>query len=137
MITILQLQLTGVGLLALDALHLGFPRRFNWSQELARLSLVNRQIFLVHTLFIMLVLALMGTVLLVAPEVLLERSRLGSWVAAGFTIFWGLRLVIQWFGYSRELWRGKPLETAIHLLFTLAWSWLTWLGWGLWQLQQN
>jgi len=137
MITTQCLQFTGAGLIALGLLHFVFPRRFNWSEELARLSPINKQIFLVHTLFIMVVLALMGGVLLFAPEALLERSRLAAWVTAGFTIFWGLRLVIQWFGYSRELWWGKPLETTIHLLFTLAWSWLTWLGWVLWQLQQN
>jgi hypothetical protein len=137
MITSLQLQVTGVGLLALSLLHLAFPKRFDWPQELARLSLLNRQIFLVHTLFIMVVVALMGIVMTWAPETLLERSKLGVWVAAGFTLFWGLRLVIQWFGYSRRLWWGKPLETAVHCLFTLAWGWLTWLGLGLWQMQLN
>ena len=37
-----------------------FPRQFRWREELARLSLLNRQIFLVHTFFIVLVVTMMG-----------------------------------------------------------------------------
>lgn len=132
-----SLQWTGAGLIFLAVAHVAFPRRFNWQEELSRLSLLNRQIFWIHTLFIMVVVALMGTVLLLEPAALLERSRLGVWVTGGFALFWGLRLVIQWFGYSHRLWWGKPVETVIHLVFTLAWGWLTWLGWALWRMQLN
>jgi hypothetical protein len=27
--------------------------------------------------------------------------------------------------YSSALWRGKAFETAVHVLFTLLWTWVT------------
>jgi hypothetical protein len=123
-----HLQLAGVALLLLCGLHGVFPRRFDWKNDLARLSQLNRQIFYVHTAFICLVLILMGLPMLLEPDVFLQPSRLGRWVAAGFTVFWALRLFVQWFGYSSQLWRGKRLETFVHLSFTLFWSYLTLLG---------
>lgn len=131
------LRLTGVGLILLALVHVAFPRYFHWKEELARLSTINREMFLVHTLFVSFTVLIMGAVMAGAPEILLERSRLGAWTAAGFTLFWGLRLVIQWFGYSRQLWRGRRFETFIHFLFTGVWLWLTCIGWTLWRHQLN
>ena len=33
--------------------------------------------------------------------------------------------MIQFFGYSSKLWRGKVFETFAHIAFTLFWAWLT------------
>jgi len=131
----LHLRLSGAALLLLCLLHFFFPRRFRWKEEFGALSLLNRQIFYVHTFFVGLVLVMMGVPLLFEPAVLLERSRLGGWVAAGFTVFWGMRLLIQWFGYSAELWWGKRLETLVHFAFTAFWAYLTGLGVILWRHQ--
>jgi len=35
-----------------------------------------------------------------------------------------IALVLQLFGYSPKLWRGKLFETVIHLLFLLLWLYL-------------
>lgn len=133
----LHLQLCGAALLLLCLLHFVFPRRFRWGEDLAQLTLLNRQIFYVHTFFVGLVLVMMGLPLVIEPQSWLERTRAGQWVAGGFTIFWGLRLFIQWFGYSSTLWRGKPFETLVHLAFTLLWSYLTLIGALLWRHQLN
>ena len=55
-----QLRIVGVLLVGLALLHAGFPRYFNWAGELKPLSLINRQMVYVHTLFIALVVLLMG-----------------------------------------------------------------------------
>lgn len=131
----LHLQLVGFSLIALAALHLGFPRRFNWSVELNRLSLLNRQIFLVHCFFICLTLVLMGVLALAFTDTLLESSRLGRLVAAGLTIFWAARLLAQWFVYDRTLWRGHRFNTAAHVFFTFVWGYyVAVFGW-VWVLQ--
>jgi hypothetical protein len=132
---ILHLRLAGAALLLLCLLHVFFPRRFRWKEELQALSLLNRQIFYVHTFFVGLILVMMGVPLVFEPRILLERTRLGAWVAAGFTVFWGLRLLIQWFGYSAALWRGKGFETMVHFAFTAFWAYLTGLGVLLWRHQ--
>ena len=48
----------------LVVVNLFVPARFRWREELARLSLMNRQIFQVHTIFIVLTLALFSALLL-------------------------------------------------------------------------
>jgi hypothetical protein len=131
----LHLKIVGLSLIGLAALHVYFPRRFNWSTELAGLSLLNRQIFLVHCFFICLTLVLMGILTLAFTDALLAPTPLGRLIAAGLTIFWTARLAAQWFVYDRSLWRGHRLNTCVHFLFTLIWSYyVTVFGW-VWVLQ--
>lgn len=118
----LHLRLVGATMLVLAAAHAYFPRRFAWAEETARLSLLNRQIFYVHTFFIVLILALNGSLCLFAPEALLEPTRLGYLLALGLVLFWGTRLAVQLFVYDRNLWRGRRVETTVHLLFTVLWT---------------
>jgi hypothetical protein len=133
----MSLRIAGVTQIVLALAHLGFGRRFDWTNELARLSLLNRQIFQVHCFFVCLVLLLMGGVSLFAPMALLERSQLGLLVAASLSIFWLARLFAQWFVYDPALWRGKRFETAMHGLFTVLWTFFSavYLGvlWGQWR----
>jgi len=130
------LRIAGASQIALAFAHLSFGRRFDWRNELARLSLLNRQIFQVHCFFICLVLVMMGLLGLCAPAALLERSRLGLLVAAGLAVFWGIRLWMQWFVYDASLWRGKRFETAAHTAFSVLWMFyfgvygaVTWVQW--------
>jgi hypothetical protein len=118
----LHLRLAGALQIALAALHLAFPSHLRWKEELPRLSLLNRQIFVVHTIFICFVLVLMGALSLLAPDALLEPTRLSRLVLGGFAAFWALRLVFQWCLYDRQLWRGNTKNTVIHFVFTIAWT---------------
>jgi hypothetical protein len=120
-----HLRIAGALQIALAILHVFFPRRFNWKEELGRLSLLNRQIFLVHTIYIALVLMLIGALSLIAPRALLDPTPLARFVLAGFTLFWGLRLVFQWVVYDRSLWRGNRFNTLMHWLFTALWMYLS------------
>ena len=56
----LHLKLVGALLLALGLAHSMFGRYFNWRRELAQLSLLTRQIFLVHCFFIALLVVMIG-----------------------------------------------------------------------------
>jgi hypothetical protein len=118
------LKILGVILILLAFLHLIFPRYFRWKEELAGLSLINREIMGVHTFFVALTVFLMG-LLLVSSAGLLITTPLGRRVCAGLALFWGFRLLCQFFWYSTENWKGKPLETVVHILFTLLWITLT------------
>ena len=119
------LRVAGVSLLALSLLHFEFPRRFRWREELAAISLLNREIFYVHTFFVCLTVAGMGVICALAPGVLLERTRLGAWVTAGGTLFWAARLYIQFFIYSASHWRGRRFERGVHIAFSLLWTFYT------------
>ena len=118
-----HIELIGGLLTGLSLLHAGFPRYFNWAAEFAPLSLINRQMMYVHTLFIALLVLLMGLLCLgYAPD--LVHTPLGRVVCLGMGVFWLLRLLVQFFGYSATLWRGKRFETTIHVAFSLFWSYL-------------
>lgn len=123
----LHLRIAGILLILLVFFHLFLPRRFHWKEELAHLSLLNRQIFMVHTFFICLVLLLMGLLSAFGGHLLLQPLPLARLVAGGCAAFWGIRLIFQWLIYSPELWRGQPFNTVMHGLFTALWIYLTWV----------
>jgi len=124
----IQLIITGVLLIVLAFVHLVFPSYFNWKKELPLLSLVNRQLMTIHTFFIALTVLLMGVLCLVATDDLIN-TRLGKVIATGLAIFWTIRLVIQFFGYSPKLWKGKTFETIVHVFFVLLWTYLSFIFW--------
>lgn len=122
----LELNLTIIGglLVGLALLHGIFPRYFRWKEELARLSLINRQMMQVHSFFLALALFLVGVLCLRSAH-LLVSTPLGKDLCLGLGIFWGVRLLVQFFGYSAENWRGKGFETVVHVLFILFWSYMS------------
>jgi hypothetical protein len=122
----IHFKIAGVLLVALSVIHVGFPRRFNWKQELSGLSLLNRQMMYVHTFFIGLVVLLMGVLCFCCAEEL-TRTEFGRKISLGFGIFWLARLFVQFFGYSTKLWKGKLFETFVHILFSITWVWFSWL----------
>jgi hypothetical protein len=120
----IHLHIVGIILLLLAVLHVFFPRYFGWREELAPLSLLTRQIFYVHYLFISLTVGLMGVLTLSSSDELLATP-IGRRILFGLGLFWLARLFCQFFVYSPSLWRGKRFETAIHLLFTALWIYLS------------
>lgn len=121
----LHLRLVGVIMAALAVANLFVPRRFHWTEELARLSLLNRQIFQAHSIFLILTLALFSALLLTCADALLEPTKLARAILAGLTIFWGLRMLMQWFFYSPATWRGNRFHTAMHVVFSATWIYVT------------
>ena len=122
---LLHLRVTGVLLALLVVVHAFVPGRLRWSDELPRLSLVNRQTFEVHTFFIVLVLALSSTLLLTSSDALLVPSQLSRAMLLGLTLFWGLRMLMQWFYYSPAVWRGNRFNTVAHYAFSTVWVYMT------------
>jgi hypothetical protein len=130
----LHLRIAGALLLLLAAAHFLFPQQLGWKEDLAKLTLLNRQIFLVHVGFIMLILVLFGALAFFFAGDLVAPSRLAEAVLAGLTIFWGLRFLTQQFIYDRSLWRGNRRNTILHILASLLWTYLTVVfGWGWWR----
>lgn len=118
-------------LIVLSLVHVIFPKRFGWQNELKNLQLINRQLMYVHTFFVALVVFLMGVLCLTSANELVETN-LGRKVAFGLWVFWTLRLIFQFFVYSTDLWRGKKFETAVHVVFSLFWIYLSMVFLGVW-----
>ncbi|RYD76723.1 MAG: hypothetical protein EOP53_14195 [Sphingobacteriales bacterium] len=119
-----HLKFIGLTLILLALLHFSFPRYFNWKQELHSLSIINRQLMYIHAFFIAFGIFLMGLLCLTSSTEIVHTP-LGKKVAIGLAIFWAVRLVIQFFGYSAETWKGKSFETIVHIFFSLYWTYMT------------
>jgi hypothetical protein len=122
---LVHLRIVGIVMIGLVALNLYVPYRFHWREEMSRLSLLNRQIFTAHNVFLVLTLALFGLLLLILGDTLLERTRLSRAVLMGLTVFWGLRMLMQWWFYSPTIWRGHRVNTRMHYLFSALWVYVT------------
>mgnify|MGYP000399667428 CR=1 FL=1 len=122
----LHFKFIGILLMLLGVLHIGFPKYFNWKQELSSLSLINKQMMTIHTFFIALTVFMMGLLCLTSAADLIQTN-LGQKISLGLGIFWSIRLIIQLFGYSSALWKGKTFETAMHIVFTLLWLYLSYV----------
>jgi hypothetical protein len=120
----LHLKIAGILLIFLAVIHIGFPRYFKWKKELSLLGLMNRQMMYVHSIFIAFALLLMGVLCLTSAEELISTT-LGKKISLGLGLFWILRFLIQFFGYSAALWKGKKFETTIHILFSILWAYLS------------
>ena len=122
---LLNLRIVGLLMAGLVVLNLFVPRRFRWRDELSRISLLNRQIFEVHAIFLVLTLGLISALLLTSADALLEHTRLARALLIGLTLFWGLRMLVQWFYYSPAVWRGHRFHTAMHYAFSAMWIYVT------------
>lgn len=123
---ILHIKIAGTFLVLLSLLHVVIPRYFNWTQELSGLSLISKQIMYVHTFFIAFIVLLMGLLCLYSSTEL-AHSTLGKHLSLGLFIFWFIRLLFQFFVYSPKVWRGKKLETFVHVVFSLLWSYFSYV----------
>jgi hypothetical protein len=123
--TELHLRIAGGLMLLLVLVNLYVPRRFNWRGEMAALSLLNRQIFLVHAGFICIVLAMFAALSIGLAAELLKPTPLARAVLGGIALFWLLRLLTQWFVYDWRIWRGDRFNTVGHFVFTALWTYFT------------
>jgi hypothetical protein len=122
---VLNLRIVGCVMAALVAVNLLVPVRYRWREESSRMSLLNREIFVAHAVFIVLTLALISALLLTSADALVEPTPLSRAVLAGLTLFWGLRMLMQWFFYSPAIWRGNRFRTAMHWVFSATWVYVT------------
>jgi len=124
----IHLKIIGTLHILLALMHIGFPKYFNWKKELQSLDLLNKQMMLVHTFFIALVVFLIGFLCLVQYHNLID-TEFGKFISLGLAIFWTSRLIIQFVGYSSKLWLGKTFETCVHILFSLLWLYFSLVFW--------
>ncbi len=126
----IHIEIIGWLLVLLALIHIIFPRYFKWKSELAGLSLINREMMQVHTFFIALTVFGMGLLCISSADELLSTP-LGKKLLLGMSVFWTIRMVMQFFVYSTKLWKGKAFETGVHILFSALWVYMVivfWLG---------
>ena len=122
-----QMKVVGALLIALGLAHSLFGRHFKWDKELAKLSLLTRQIFLVHCFFISLSIVLIGICTLFYTKALLGSGTLSRVVLTGFFMFWLVRLASQFLFYDSAIWRGHRFYTFMHVVFSMFWVYVVFI----------
>ena len=105
--------------LVIIAANFVVPRKISCGENLARVSPMIRTVFIVHWIYIVLVLGIFASLSFwFAPE-LAGASRLGRYLSAAIAIFWLLRVPIQLFLYDPEVRRQNRFGDVFFLfLFT-------------------
>lgn len=105
----------GLQLLILIA-NFFLPKRLNCRENLARVSPMVRSVFVVHWIYIVVVLGIFTALCFwFAPE-LAGASRLGRFLSAFIAAFWLCRVPIQVLYYDAELRRQNRLGDVAFLL---------------------
>ena len=113
-------------------LNLLLIRLLRWQDDLKRLSLLPRQVFVVHLLFISITLMIFGVLTWrFAGAMVGGTSEVAAWLAGSIAVFWILRAILQVTYYSGQHWRGKVPQTVAHavLLFVYGGMAVTY-GWA-------
>lgn len=121
----LFLRIIAIAQLALAALSFFLPRILKWEADMARMSLLVREVFVIHSWFISITLVIWGVLTWrFAHEMAHAPTDLSRWLCGAIALFWGIRCALQWLHYSPMHWRGIPGRTVIH--------WMCFVGYGLW-----
>jgi hypothetical protein len=96
------LILAGLGQLVLAAGSLALPRILRWSDDTAKLRPLTRQVFWTYAAYIWVTNICFGVVSTFAPEWLLDRSPLARVLTGYITVYWGARVLVQFFYFDRS-----------------------------------
>jgi hypothetical protein len=102
--------------LAMIAANFALPKRLRCKENLVKVSPMIRALFIVHWLYIVLVLGIFAALCFwFAPE-LAGASRLGRFLSLSMAFFWILRIPIQFFFYDPEIRRQHRLADVTFLV---------------------
>jgi hypothetical protein len=108
------IRLAGGIHLAIIAANIPLPGKLRVRQHLATVPRFLRQIFFVHWIYIVLILALFSALCFAFPQQLAGGSSLGRFLSGFIAFFWLLRMVLQWTYYDREVRRENRLLDALY-----------------------
>ena len=105
----------GLHLLVASANVFAFGK-FRYLEHLRAVPTVVRQVFLVQNAYIMLVQAGFALMCFFFAGELASGRGLGRAIAGYLAVFWGARVLLQFFYYDRELRRANRLFDVLFLL---------------------
>ena len=98
------------------AMNIPLPKILHYHEELSKLSPIVRQIFIVHSAYIVLVVIGFSVLCFCFATELAGGSPLGTFLSGALAAFWGARFMIQLGYYDADTRKRHPLG---HVLFTL------------------
>ncbi len=115
------IQVAGVVHLLIASVNFFLPRELRYAENLPKLPTLMRQIYVVHSVYIVLVLLGLAGACLFFPGELAGASRLGRALSGFMAAFWGLRVPVQLLYYDAAAKREHPV---VHAVFTAAFAFL-------------
>lgn len=114
--TVVLLWAAGIVQIGDAAVNLLLPRPLRSRENMAKVSPMIRQVFLVHWFYVLLVLVIFGAMcLLYAPE-LAAGGPLARFLCGAMALFWALRVPIQLLVFDRDF---RRRYRAADVAFTL------------------
>ena len=111
------LWVAGAVQVVIIAANFVLPKKLRCRENLARVSPMIREVFVIHWIYIVFVLGIFASLCFwFAPE-LASASRLGTFLSAFMGVFWLLRVPIQLFFYDPEIRRQNRLGDVTFLVF--------------------
>ena len=117
---IYTIQFAGVILLCITTANFFAPKKMRWTVNLEKTEPVFRQVFILHCIFLLACIVAMAFLCLFKPYWLLEDG-LGKAIAAFMALFWGGRVLAQFFYYEKSIKRQFPF---FNILFTTTFLYL-------------
>lgn len=96
--------------------NLVVAHRLDYRGSVARLTPIVRQVFVVHAVYIVLVILWFALLCLLFAAQLAGGSPLARFITAGLAVFWGLRAAIHLTIYDKEVRRRYRAEDVAFLL---------------------
>jgi hypothetical protein len=114
---LLFLWLAGFVQIAIASANLFIPKKLNYQENLTRVAPIIRQIFVVHSVYIVGVVLLFAAVTFGFATELASGRGLGRFLASAMALFWLCRMPVQLLYYDASLRRSNR---ASDVAFTLA-----------------
>jgi hypothetical protein len=112
--------ISGVVHLAIIAANVPLPGMLRVSERLASVPRFVRQIFYVHWIYIVIVLAMFAALCFGFARELAGATAMGRFFSGFMSAFWLLRVVLQIFHYDREIRRERRTLDFLYLAALLA-----------------
>jgi hypothetical protein len=103
--------------IAIAAANFVLPKKLRYWENLRRVDPIIRQVFVVHSVYIVFVLLAFAALCFGFAQELAGGSSLGRFLSGWLVLFWAPRLIVQWTYYDAEVRRRNRLG---HWAFSVA-----------------
>jgi len=115
------IQFAGLVQVLIAFANIFIPKKLAYAENLKKLSPIVRQVFIVHSVYIVWVLLTFSTLCFLYPSELASGKGLARFMSSWMALFWGIRVFIQRFYYDDA---AKKLNRPADIGFTLAFLFL-------------
>lgn len=115
-VLIVLIWAAGAVQVAILAANFVLPQKIQCRENLARVSPMTRHVFIVHWIYILVILAIFACLCFCFAPELAGASRLGRFLSVAIAVFWIPRIPIQLFVYDSELRRKHRVGDVAMLV---------------------